>query len=97
MDQTGRRALRRDSAEQRLHHQMPGHTLAHGVADQFTAEQILQASEVQPVFVGRNIGDVATPLLRRGCGVILVQQVRCHRQVVLRIGRRLELPFLLAA
>ena len=47
MDQTGHRALRCNRAEQRLHHKMLRHALAHRVADQLAAEQIFQAGEVQ--------------------------------------------------
>ena len=98
MYQTGRRSLRCNRAEQRLHHQMLRHALAHGVADQLAAEQIFQVGEVQPAFVGRDIRDFATlGLIWRGCGEILVQQVRRHWQGMLRIGRRLELAFLPAA
>jgi hypothetical protein len=63
----------------RMHYQMLGHAFTHGVADQFAAEQILQANEVQPAFVGCDVGDVAAPgLIRRGCGEVLVQQMRCQ-------------------
>ena len=81
--------------EQRLHHQMLCHGPARGAADQLAAEKNFQAGEIQPALVGRDVRDIAPPgLLWRGCGEILVQQVRCHWQVVLRIGHRLELAIL---
>jgi hypothetical protein len=55
----------------------------------------LTCSAERTTLAGRDVRDIATSgLIWRGCGEILVQQVRCHWQVVLRIGRRLELALL---
>ena len=48
VNQAGRWSVRRDRAKQRLHHQMLCHTLAHRIADQLSAEQVLETSQVQP-------------------------------------------------
>jgi hypothetical protein len=38
--------LRCDGAEQRLHHQMLRHALAHCITNQLAAEKVFQASQV---------------------------------------------------
>ena len=86
-----------NTLEQRLNDQVFRHPLAHGIAGQFTIEQILQPSQVQLAFVSRNIGDVAHPRPVWRChGEVPFQQVRCNWQVMFGIGGHFEFPFLLA-
>ena len=63
--QTGRRSVRRDSTKQCLHDQLFCHALAHRVADYLCAKQILEAGQIQPSLIGRDICDVATVTDRR--------------------------------
>lgn len=98
LNQAWRRSTQGDGPEQGLHHQVPCHLLTHCVANDFAGIQVLQSGQVQPALISRDIRQVPSPhLVRRLGGELLLEQVRRHRQIVLRIGRRLELAFLLAA
>ena len=94
----GRWSVQRDSTEQRLHHKLFCHALAHGIADYFAAKQVLQTSQIQPSLICGDVGNVTAPgLIRSACTEVLVQYIRSDWQVVRRIGRRLELALLLAS
>lgn len=94
-NESRRRPAQRCRPKQRPHDQMPCHALIHGVTDDLAGAQILQGSQVQPAFLGVDVGDIAAPHLVRCCsGEALLQQVGCHRQRVIRIGRDLEAALL---
>lgn len=82
----------------RLGRQPLRHAFVHGVADDFTSEDVLHASKVKPAFSSRPIRDIDKPLLVRRCRFKpLVQQIGRHRQVMPGVGRGLEFASLLAA
>lgn len=97
-DQSRRRSFASCGPPQPLRHQLLHHSRAHGVTHYFARKDVLDACQVKPPFVGGDVGDVTDPgfvRARRRKG--LIQQVGRHRVAMLRIRRRLELPFLLAA
>ena len=83
--------------QQRLRHQVPAHAPSHGVADDFPGAQVLVPNQVQPTFIGGNIGHIAQPGPQRRLGLKpLLEQVLSHWQAV--PGRRdLEFTPLLAS
>ena len=96
-NQPWRRPLSANSPPQRLRCQFLRHARAERVADHLTGEDVLDARQVEPSFVGGDIRDIADPGFvwsRRREG--LLQQVRRHREAMARIRRRLELALLLA-
>src|SRR4051794_22687270 len=64
-------------------------------ADHPSCEQVDNDGEVQPAFAGPDIGDVYAPLLvGRGCGKVLIEQVRRDRPGVMAVRGPLEPPLL---
>ena len=73
----GQRVL--DQAGLHVRLQAPAHHLA--------AKQVDDGGQVQPAFVGLDVGDVATPELVGSFRVEApLHQVRCHRQAVAAVG-----------
>ena len=78
----GQRVL--DQAGLHVRLQAPAHHLA--------AKQVDDGGQVQPAFVGLDVGDVATPELVGSFRVEApLHQVRCHRQAVAAVGGDHEL------
>ena len=81
VDQTRRRALGRDGAEERLAHQVLRHSFAHRIADDLPGEEIFMAGEIQPAFGGGDVGDIRYPNLVGGIRrKVLCQQILGNRQ-----------------
>ncbi len=77
---------------QRIADQHRGHAVGHGPAHDLARVQVEHRRQVQPPLGRVDVGDVADPhlipSLRRE---LLLQQVRRHREGVIRVRRRLEL------
>ena len=98
MDEPRRRAFERHRLEECTPHQIGRHAVAHRVAHDLTAAEILDTGEIQPAFAGRDIGEISDPRLIRPAGFkLLIEPVRRHRQVMFRICRGLESADLLTA
>jgi len=77
---------------QRLADQVGGHPFGKRPADDQPGIEVDDHGQVEPPLFGPEIGDIAHPLLVGGRGAeVLLQQVRRHRQIVLRIRGGLEL------
>lgn len=77
---------------QGIANQVGRHAFVHGPADHHPRIQIDDHCQIQPAFLRMQVGDVTHPfLIWRRCLEILLEQVLCHWQGVLRIGRGLEL------
>src|SRR3954469_23379168 len=71
--------------------------IAGGPANDPACEQVDNDGEIQPAFAGPDIGDVGTPLLvGRGCGEVLIEQVRRDWPGVMAVRGPLEPPLLLS-
>jgi hypothetical protein len=78
--------------QQRLDHQVPAHAPALGVADDFPGAQVPVPNQVQPTFIGRNVGHIAQPGPQRRLGLKpLLKQVLSNWQAVPGVGRDLNL------
>jgi hypothetical protein len=83
---------------ERLGRQPLRHALVHRIADDFTSEDVLDASKVEPAFPSRHIRDTGQPhFIRVYRHKYLGQQIWRHWQVMPGIGRGFEFAFLLAA
>ncbi len=58
VNQPARRTFLCDTTKQGLADQVFGHALAHGVAHQVAAEQVFVTRQIEPSFIGRDVGDV---------------------------------------
>ena len=91
-DQPRRRMPPEPPHPQCIDHQRLFHVRLHRPAHDLPAKQIHHNSQVQPAFGLVDIGDVARPdAIRRARGELPPQEVRRHRQVVLRVGRHFVL------
>src|SRR6266545_4282470 len=98
MNQPGKRSPPEPRHAQGIDHQLLGHPLAHRPADDLAGVEIKHDRQIQPTLARGDIGNVRSPHLIRTLGFkVLVEPVRCHRQRVLRVGRRLETPLVPAA
>ena len=98
MNKTGSRSFDRHRFKQRLADQIPGHPIAHGVADNFAGTDILVAGQVKPPFIGGNRGDVRQPnLIGRAGRKVPGQQVLGYRQRMIGIGGGFKFSLLTAA
>jgi hypothetical protein len=60
-----------------------------------SCEQVDDDGEIEPAFAGPDIGDVGAPLLvGRGCGKVLIEQVRRDRPSMMAVRGPLEPPLL---
>ena len=91
------RAMLLYSSEQGSPGQFRKHPLSHRITDDLARENVFDPSEIQPALTSGDVSQVADPdLVRRSRSEVLVQQIRCHRELVTRVGRHLE-PAPLAA
>ena len=98
MKQAGGRPSAGDGLHEGRPHQVSCHPGVHRMADHLAGEQILDAGEIEPAFRGRHVRDVGDPgLVRSGRDKRLGQDIRCHRQGMMRFSGRPEPPHLLAA
>ena len=75
---------------QRIGHDVRRHARFQRPADDLAVEQIQHDGQVEPAFIGPQVGDVGRPdLIRCGRGEVPLQQVLGHRQGVLGVGRDL--------
>src|SRR5947208_9194119 len=76
----------------------PGHALLHGPADDLAVKQIEHTGKIEPALSRPNVGDVCKPR-PVGCRdtKVLLQAIRRHRQLMLRVRGRLELALALGA
>src|SRR5512139_1167123 len=97
MDQPLGRSLHRHRPEERLLDQVLRYPVTKGIADHLFAEKVLVPRKIQPPLVSRDVGDVTHPYpIRPQHLEVLSQKVLSYRHIVLRVGRRLELPLLSA-
>lgn len=77
---------------QSLAGQIGGHTLGHGPPDNHAREKVDHDRQIQPAFIGPQVGDIAHPFaVRSRSGEVLPEQVGRHRQVMVGVGGCLEL------
>lgn len=92
MDQARRRLPAEPGHGQRIDDDVCRHPRLDRPADDFPVEQIEHYSQIQPALASSDIGHVGCPdLIRHGRREALVEQVRHHRQRVLRVSRGFEL------
>ena len=74
-------------------HDIRRHARFQRPADNLAVEQVEHDGQIQPAFIGRQVGDVRGPdLIWRRRREVSGQQVLCHRQAVLRVRRDLVAP-----
>src|SRR5208337_1957083 len=97
MDETAERAFDVHRFEERLLHQVRGHPMSQGVADDLPVEEVFVGSAVEPAFFGGHVGQIAHPDLVWSHRLkVLFQEVLRHRKGMFRVRRRLELLDLFA-
>lgn len=97
-NQPWRRPLSSNGPPQRLRRELLRHPRPKRIAHHLACEDVLDAGQIEPSFIGGDVGNVAHPgfvRARRGEG--LFQQVRRHREAMVRVCRGLELSLLFAA
>jgi hypothetical protein len=88
-DQLAAGAAMGDGHVESLQDQFRPHVVGHRPTDDLARKEVEDRADVEPPFVGRNVGDVGDPLLvRPRRREITVQEVLGHGQSVVRIGRR---------
>lgn len=80
---------------QRIGHDVRRHARLQRRTHHFTVEQAEHIRQIQPAFVSPQIGVGYPELIGRVRREVTLQQVRRHRQVVLRVRRDLEMPLVL--
>ena len=90
MCQTWHRLRAEPRHRQRIDHDVCRYPRFERPTDDSTVEQIKRQGEIQPTFC-------CPDLIGRTWREVPVEQVRCYRKTVLRIGRRLEAPCVLSA
>ncbi|MDF2464855.1 MAG: hypothetical protein K0Q43_3090, partial [Ramlibacter sp.] len=92
-DQARRRAAPKPRHAQGIRHCAGLHVRPHAPAHHLAAEQVNDRRQVQPAFIGGDVGDVARPgLVRRRRREVARQQIRRNGQVVFAVGGHNKFP-----